>query len=202
MNQVILKGQIQSIDYSHTIGDVEYEKANIVVRNSNGKQSVLTLQFKKFSGDVKVGDFISLIGNLRSYSRKVSDQKNKVSVYVFTYFDQPEDIEEESDNQVLIDGRICKIEPLRNLENGKCNIHFILANNISQGGNKLNSYIPCIAWGKCAKEISKLQKNDNIEICGELRSREYKKPTDDGKFEIRVAHELVVQEFGQVGIEG
>lgn len=146
---------------------------------------------------MKEGDSISLVGNLRSYSKKVSEQKNKVSVYVFTYFDQPEDTDDEIENQTLIDGRICKIEPIRNLTNGKCNIHFILANNIVQGGNKLNSYIPCIAWGKCAKEISKLQKNDNIEICGELRSREYKKPTEDGKFEIRVAHELVVQEFAK-----
>ena len=180
---------------------MEYDKANIVVRNSNGKQSVLTLQFKKFSGDAKVGDFVSICGNLRSYSRKISEQKNKVNVYVFTYFDQPDSEDDEIENQVLIDGRICKIEPLRNLANGKCNIHFILANNIVQGSNKLNSYIPCIAWGKCAKEIAKLSKNDNIAIRGELRSREYKKPTDDGKFEIRVAHELVVQEFEADGEE-
>jgi hypothetical protein len=196
---VILKGIIQDIEYSHTIGDVEYEKANVIVRNSNGKQSILTLQFKKFSGNVKDGEYVSLVGNIRSYSRKISENKNKVNVYVFTYFDVPDDkfCSEEIENQVLLDGRICKLEPLRKLQDGKCNIHFILANNIEQNGNKLNSYIPCIAWGKTAKQIAELSKNDKLAIVGELRSREYKKPLQDGEFEIRVAHELVVSEILQ-----
>lgn len=100
-----------------------------------------------------------------------------------------------------VDGRTCKIEPIRNLTNGKCNIHFILANNIVQGNSKLNSYLPCIAWGKTAKEIAKLEKNDWIYITGELRSREYKKPLGNGEFEIRMAHELVVTDFQRVEYE-
>ena len=66
---------------------------------------------------------------------------------------------------------------------------------------KLNSYLPCISWGKCAKDVSKLKKNDNIFIYGELRSREYKKPLQDGTFEIRVAHELLVTDFYVIGKE-
>lgn len=78
-------------------------------------------------------------------------------MYVFTYFDSA-DIETPDDHSLpanfIVDGRICKMDPIRNLTNGKCNVHFILANNIVQGNSKLNSYLPCIAWGKVAKDIS------------------------------------------------
>lgn len=124
----------------------------------------------------------------------MSEDKNKVNIYVYTYFDVPDE-NQQYDNVFVISGRICKLEPMRILENDKNNIHFILANNIITNGVKLNSYLPCIAWGKCAKQISKLKKNDNIIITGELRSREYKKPLEDNQFEIRVAHELLVTDF-------
>ena len=197
MNQITLDGIIRDIQDSHVINDVQYQKAHFIVRNSNGKESILNLQFKKFQCNAKEGDHLSIIGNVRSYSQKISETKNHVTVYVFTNFDEAEPTEENTPQPAtfLVDGRTCKIEELRKLENDKVNIHFILANNIFQGTSKLNSYLPCIAWGKCAKEISKLQKNDNIVITGELRSREYKKPLGNGEFEIRMAHELVVTDF-------
>lgn len=198
MNKIILDGTIWGIQDSHTIGSVQYQKANITCQNSNGKESVLTLQFKKFQCPYKDGDKVLLEGNIRSFSEKVSDTKNRVSIYVYTYFDSPDCAAEELDrfkNKFVVDGRICKIEPMRFLENDKNNIHYILANNIIQNGSKLNSYLPCISWGGVANKIGKLSKNDKIEITGELRSREYKKPTSNGEFEIRVAHELLVTDF-------
>lgn len=195
MNQIILDGTIRDIQDSHTIGDVQYQKAHFIVRNSNGKESILNLQFKRFQCTAKEGDHLTIQGNVRSYSERVDQDKNKVTIYVFTYFD-PADIDREGvPAEFCITGRPCKIEPIRNLTNGKCNIHFILANNIVQGNSKLNSYLPCIAWGKVAKQVEKLNKNDIVTITGELRSREYKKPLGNGEFEIRMAHELVVTDI-------
>ena len=133
------------------------------------------------------------MGNVRSHSEKISNDKNKVNIYVYTYFDEPETLDEI--NEFQISGRICKIEEMRYLENDKNNIHFIFANNIIKNDNKINSYLPCIAWGKCAKKISKIPKGKKILINGELRSREYKKPLPDGQFELRIAHELLVIGF-------
>ena len=195
MNQVILNGTIWGISNSHMIGDVQYQKANLTVKNSNGRDSVITIQFKQFQGSMKNGEVVQVVGNLRSYSKKLDDDKNRVSIYVFTYFDQ---VDSDKTNFVQIDGRLCKIEPMRYTNDGKNLIHFILANNIIQSGTKLNSYIPCIAWGKCAKRISKCNINDTICLTGELRSREYKKPLLDNQFEIRVAHELVVNDFEEM----
>ena len=196
MNDITLDGIIWGIKDSHKINDVQYQTANITVKNSNGKDSVITLQFKKFQCNYQDQDRVRLSGNVRSHSEKISDTKNKVNIYVYTYFDAPE--EENVVNRFQVSGKICKIEDMRYLENQKNNIHFILANNIIRNDCKINSYLPCIAWGKCAKRIEKIPKNKNILIVGELRSREYKKPLDNGQFEFRIAHELLVTDFQEL----
>lgn len=199
MNTIKLKGILKNIEFSHMIQDIEFNKAQIVVKRDNGKEDCLNLRFKKYSNPYEEDREISLSGNIRSYSTKLEDGRNKVDLYVFTYFDIPEPNEndEEEINSVLVDGRICKIEALRTTKTGKHNVHFILANNliVSDGSKKLNSYIPCIAWGKEADFISTLPIDTKIQIHGELHSREYKKTLDNGEFEFRVAHECVVKDY-------
>lgn len=200
MNKIILKGRIQNIQPSHTIQDIEYDKADLIVPRNNGKEDILNIRFKKFSNLYTNDQEVSLVGNVRSYSKQLEDSKNKVELYVFTYFDQPELDENDCEivNKFTIDGRICKMNELRTTNDGKHNIHFILANNliIENSNQKLNSYLPCIAWGKLAREISNLKVNDKITVTGELHSREYKKILNDsGDFEYRVAHECVISSY-------
>ncbi len=191
MNSVKLKGILRDVEHSHTIGDIEYDKADLIVQRENGIEDIISLRFKKFSNTYKDGDTVCLVGNVRSYSKQLLDGKNKVDIYVFTYFDSPE--EDDVTNSFVIDGRICKIENVRILPNGKKNIHFIVANNlVTSDGKKLNSYLPCIAWGKTAQEISNMRVNDFVQISGKLQSREYKKYIAEDDFEIRIAHELYV----------
>ena len=198
MNEVILKGQIRDITSSHVIGGIEYDKANIITTRADGKEDILSLKFKRFSNVYSDGDNIELVGNLRSYSRKLDNDTSKVDLYVFTYFDTPStDLENYADisNQVTIDGRICKIDKLRTTKNGKNNIHFILANNIISFDQKLNNYIPSVAWGKLALSLADLRVSDKVQIKGQLHSRTYKKILPDGELELRTAHELVVNEL-------
>jgi len=117
---------IKNIRYSHTINDVEYSKADLVVARKDGTEDVLDLRFKKFSNTAAEDSEIELVGNVRSYSVS-SNGKNKVSIYIFTYFDIPET---EDINKLELSGRICKIENLRKTSTGKDIFHFILANNI------------------------------------------------------------------------
>lgn len=200
MNEVILRGVIRDITSSHVINNVEYDQANLITTRNDGKEDILSLKFKRFSNVYSDGDKVELIGNIRSYSQKVSPTKNKVSLYVFTYFDTPStDFENYSDtnNEVLLDGRVCKIDDLRMTSNGKANLHFVLANNIisSDGSQKLNNYIPCVAWGKLAYALQTLTVSTSVRVKGELHSRTYKKQLDDGEIEIRTAHELVIKEL-------
>lgn len=197
-NRVTLSGVIKDIKMSHTIDDVEYSKANIVVKRRDGKEDVLCLKFKRFSCPYKDNQTISLSGNIRSYSTQNESGKSKVDVYVFTYFDEPEPVPEgyNENNHYDIHGVICKTDGLRTVSSGKQNIHFILANNIMSENSRLNSYLPCVAWGNVAKGLSKCPVGQKIRIQGEFHSKEYKKVlSDNGDYEIRIAHELVVTSY-------
>lgn len=201
MNNIILQGVLKDIEHSHEIDTINFDRAKLIVDRKNGNQDVINLRFKSFSNKYKENDRITITGNVRSYSYPVSEHKNKVVIYVFTYFDDPQLENLESNNQVTIDGRICKMNELRKNKSSKDNLHFILANNIISNDKtkRLNSYIPCIAWGKLAKELSELTVNTQVKLLGELHSREHRKIHEDGEVEFRVAHELLVTDYEVVG---
>lgn len=196
INDVFLTGIIKEIEHSHDIDGIVFDKAKLLCKRSNGQEDVINLRFKSFSNHYTENDEITLKGNLRSYSSKTEDGKNKVTIYVFTYFDESEDIFE-GNNIVHLTGRICKMNELRKTRTNKNNVHFIVANNLTSGesGKRLNSYIPCIAWDNLAVELSKLPVNTKIDLIGQLHSREHTKTHEDGLKEIRVAHELMIEAF-------
>lgn len=194
MNKVVLRGTINNIVPSHKIKDIEYYKAEITVKRNDGKEDILGVRFKRFSCNYKNGDQVCIVSNARSYSTRIDDSKNHVELYFFTYFDEPDDTNE-FQNYFEIDGRICKKDTLYTNQNGKHSIHFVLANNlISSNGKKINSYLPCVAVGKTAREIDSLNIGDKIVCKGECHSRYYKK-CKDNDYEIMVAHELFVKEI-------
>ena len=195
MNKIIVSGTLKNIKDSHTIGDIEYSKANIIIPREDGKEDTIDIKFKKYTLKAKEGDQISFVGNLRTYSQKLED-RNKVSLYVYTYFDLPEEeFTEGFTNYVELDGFICKKSNLRKTSQGKDVIDFIIANNLETNNKMLNCYIPSVAWGKLAKEIDSKNIGDYITIKGRLQSREYKKYISENDYEIRIAHELSISEI-------
>lgn len=195
MNDIILRGLIKNISYSHSINDIEYNKADLIVPNNKGNEDIIDLKFKKCIRQLQENELISLTGTIRSFSQKLDENKNKVSIYVFTYFDEP--AIQLSQNAVTIDGRICKIDPIKTLNSGKTCIHAILANNlfVQDQSIKINNYIPIVFWGNLAKKANELKVSDKILISGQLHSRTYTKTNKDGVVEIRTAHEIVVQNY-------
>ena len=175
------------------------EKAAFKSLEINGEEDVFQLRFKHFSNKYKDGQEIELEGNLRSYSEKLIDGKNKVSIYIFTYFDIPETDAEDHEviNNFAIDGRICKLDQLRISATGKQSVHFILANNIITEGShqKLNAYIPMVAFGQTAVEIANMHVSDKLLLHGNMNSRTYKKLLDNNELEFKVAYEGIVSDY-------
>ena len=195
MNSIILHGTIKDIEHSHDIDNISFSKAKLICKRDGSKEDVINLRFKSFSNRYTNNEEVTLLGNIRSYSYKTEDGNNKVVIYVFTYFDTVDSVE--CDNSATLDGRICKMNPLRHNKSGKDNVHFIIANNLVSKDNskRLNSYIPCIAWGKIAKEIAELPVSTKICLHGQLHSREHKKVHPNGEVEFRVAHEFLVTSY-------
>lgn len=191
MNWVRLKGYIRNIRFSHKINDVEYYKAEVITKDDKNRENIINICFKRFSNNFNENDEIDIVGNIRTFSHKEKD-KNKVDVFVFTYFDKPEEdlLGTTTGNSVIIDGRICKKNELRKTQDGKDVLDFIIANNICVGETYLNAYIPVCAWGKSAKAIDKMNIGDILNIEGSLISRQYKKKISENDFEIRIAHEI------------
>ena len=192
MNEIVLRGIIRDIEYSHSVNNVDYYQAKIIC-SRNDKQDIILIKFKQYVNTYKDGDFVELVGNIRSFSKQLDNGKNKVELYVFTYQDIPEDVN--TINEFVLDGRICKIEELRTTKSGKHNLHFVVANNITTEKQKINNYCPSVVWGKLAREMSTLKVSDRVKLKGQLHSREYKKHLDDGSIEIRVAHELYITDY-------
>jgi len=167
MNNVILKGIPRDIRYSHTIDNVDYYQCNFYVTDPNrgNKSDVIIVKFKQFSNRFVEGEETEFFGNIRSYTVK-NNGKNKVTIYVFTYQDIFDNVDNDF-NYLELDGRICKTDVLwKNEKTGKHSYHFTLANNIYAEGSKINSYISCVVYGKLAVEMSKLQVNQKISLTG------------------------------------
>ena len=80
MNEIVLRGYLRDIGFSHFQGNVEYEKANLICPRTGGKdEDVISLRYKKYANKYKEGDFIELTGNIRSYSSHTKD-KNSVQL--------------------------------------------------------------------------------------------------------------------------
>lgn len=191
MNDIILYGRIRDIEYSHDICGIEYNKAKLICERPGKEDDVISLKFKKFSNRYKEGDLVELKGNIRSYSQRLGD-KNKVDIYVFTYFDIPDAT---LVNSVKLDGRICKLDRLRYSKTGKEYIHFILANNIYVGRDKkINNYIPCVCYGESALMVNELKINDVVNLNGQLHSHTYRKE-ENNEIIFKVAHEVNVSDI-------
>ena len=190
MNEIKLKGKISNIEFSHIINNIEYQKADLIVPKENGEHDIIPLRFKSSSNIGYVNEQqIVLDGNIRSYSQRLDNGKNRVNIYVFTYLDPTEDLD--IDNYFQVDGRVCKVDKLR--QNGNSSrFQFILANNIISNNNKqkLNNYLPVVLYGELAKEASTLKVSDKVLIKGQLHSRSYKKVDHNGNVSLRVAIEL------------
>lgn len=195
LNEIILKGLIKNIKFSHEINNTIYDQADLIVNSKDNKEDNIRLIFKKCVEQPLEEDIISIIGSVRSYTQHLDNNKNRVSIYVSTYFDPSAN--QNILNRVELDGRICNTDQLRTTKNGKINFHCILANNIyiPEQNLKINNYLPLVFWGKLAQSASELKVNDQIKLDGQLHSRVYTKTLENGEKEIRTAHEIVVLNY-------
>lgn len=187
MNKIILKGVIDNIEYSHTINSIDFYKAVLNIEDGN----TASICFKHET-TYENGDTVSLVGSIRSFTKRYDD-KSKVDIYIFTYFDEPEEEKQNLINSFELDGRICKMDKLRLTKDGRKRMHITLANNIFSANDtqKLNNYIPIVAYDELAESLSTLQVSDRIQTTGYFCSRTYIKNTDEGEEE-KVAYEGIL----------
>lgn len=182
MNNVVINGTIQDIKFSHRVNTTDYYKAKVIVPRHKDTTDVITVKFKlkENTDNYNVGDRLNIMGSVRSHNTE-----NGTDVYIYSHLDKCPD---NTVNRVEIDGRICKLGKY-DTEAGKYT--FVLANNIyTSKQQKINNYIPCIAWHNVAKRMSELPVSTQIKLYGKLQTHTYRK--DDNEY---LVTQLVVQKF-------
>ena len=91
-------------------------------------------------------------------------------------------------NQIQLSGILCKTPTLRHTPLGREICDIILAVNRRYGRA---DYLPCIAWGAVAQQVSEMPVGSRLTVEGRIQSRTYTKNTD-GILTEHIAYEVSI----------
>lgn len=197
MNKITLAGEIVSgIDYSHETGNERFYSFFISTKRRSGMTDVLPcivsevfLNAIENNGSTK----IKVSGEIRT--RNVHDENNRPHLEIFAFVTNICDYEYD-ENNVEVDGYICKTPQYRETPFGRQITDLLVASNRSYGKS---DYIPTIAWGRMAIKSSELEVGARINVTGRIQSREYNKKISEDEYEVRMAYEVSVSRIDVVG---
>ena len=138
------------------------------------------------SAEIMEAGRIQVTGELRSFNNKRGEGARLV-ITVFAKelgFTDGEDM-----NVIELAGTLCKPPNLRVTPMGRDICDLMLAVNRRCGRS---DYLPCICWGRRAREYSQLQVGDRLSLTGRIQSRPYIKLIEGEPVE-KVAYEVSIQ---------
>ena len=134
---------------------------------------------------------MDITGQLRSYNN-YNSKKNRLVLTVFAREIRLLEMDEEkTENQIFLNGFLCKAPVYRKTPFGREISDILVA--VNRAYNK-SDYIPCIAWGRNARYMANLEVGANVRVWGRVQSRIYQKRIGD-ETEERVAYEVSVSKI-------
>ena len=202
-NKVSVIGTIVSdFTFSHAVFGEGFYLLDLSVSRLSVQADVIPLMISERLIDVTRdyrGCTIEAIGQFRSYNRH-EGSKNRLVLSVFVR--EVRFMEEFTDytktNQIFLDGYICKEPIYRKTPLGREIADLLVAVNRPYGKS---DYIPCIAWGRNARDASGFAVGTRILIWGRVQSREYTKRLSETECEKRVAYEVSVSKLERGDME-
>ena len=187
-NKVSISGEVVSEpQFSHEVYNEGFYEFYLKVNRLSVAYDVIpiTISERLMSiSDIKVGNFISGIGQFRSYN-KLEDGKSKLLLTVFLREIVPYD-ENNEPNSIEITGYVCK-EPIFRVTPFNREISDVLL-AVNRSYNK-SDYLPCIAWGRNARFVKDFSVGDKVSVSGRIQSREYQKKIGE-EVVTKVAYEI------------
>ncbi len=199
-NQLVLIGKVTSEKrFSHEIYGEKFYIFDLSVPRLSGNADNIPITISErllVEEDLKIGKNVIIEGQFRSYN-SYENEKNRLVLTVFAKeikFGNEDEEEfkpskENSSNEVILDGFICKKPIYRKTPFGREIADILLA--VNRAYNK-SDYIPCIAWGRNARFCENIPVGTEVRIIGRVQSRQYEKKYEDGTSEIRIAYEVSV----------
>lgn len=195
-NSVVLAGEVAGKPvYSHEIYGEGFYVFDMNVPRISGKTDTVPVMVSERMCNLEsivVGNLYEVSGQFRSYN-KHEERKNRLVLSVFaTEMRELEEDEFTGENNVLIEGYICKEPVYRKTPLGREIADLLVAVNRAYGKS---DYIPCITWGRNARYVSSLGVGQCVKLKGRIQSREYVKKIGEEETETRVAYELSVSQI-------
>ena len=199
-NQLVLIGKVTSEKrFSHEIYGEKFYIFDLSVPRLSGNADNIPITISErllVEEDLETGKNVIIEGQFRSYN-SYENEKNRLVLTVFAKeikFGNEDEEEfkpskENSSNEVILDGFICKKPIYRKTPFGREIADILLAVNRAYSKS---DYIPCIAWGRTARYCENMEVGTEVKIVGRVQSRQYEKKHEDGTIESKVAYEVSV----------
>ena len=196
-NQVTIMGEIVSdYVYSHEVYGEGFYMVDVSVSRLSNYVDCIPVMVSERLVNVKENDsgrYVYITGQFRSFNRH-EEHKNRLVLSVFArefeMVDEPE--EDNAQNQIFLDGFICKEAVYRKTPLGREIADLLVAVNRSYGKC---DYIPCICWGRNARFASGFTVGSHVQIWGRIQSREYVKKISETEAQKRTAYEVSVSKI-------
>lgn len=126
---------------------------------------------------------VTVTGQVRSHNLRTEGKRH---LLIFVFADKLFPEETEAMNNCLLEGVLCREPIYRRTPLGReiCDIMLAVPRSFHR-----SDYLPCILWGRTAREISACHCGDQISISGRMQSRNYTKLTESGA-QTRTAYEI------------
>ena len=200
-NKINVVGYVESEpEFNHEVyGEKFYRFIVACPRKSNTKDFLPIIVSDRLVNinDITVGKAVDITGQIRSHNKRESKDSIKAKLIISVFatdlaFVGEEDIIPYMDNDVIIEGFVCKPPVYRVTPKGREIADMLIAVNRAYGKS---DYIPCITWGRNARFAGNLDVGYGVVINGRLQSREYVKHLEDGTEVINTAYELSVSKI-------
>lgn len=192
-NAAIFGDIVSKFEYSHEVFGEKFYMTYVSVVRLSGTADIVPVMVSERLFDVsrdRVGQAVRIFGQVRSFNKYVGD-KRKLILCIFARIFGIVDrfgIEKTNDeNDIFLDGYICKEPIYRNTPLGREITDLLIAVNRNYGKS---DYIPCIVWGRNAGFSGNLSVGTHVCIKGRFQSREYHKKIGEDKIETKIAYEI------------
>lgn len=196
-NEVVLEGRLTGRpERSHENHGKIFYRQMLEVPRLSGTPDILPLLLREEQLPLLTDNGpLRVEGQMRSFNNRGGTGRRLVlTVYVQTI--QPG--WGETVNRIALTGTLCKPPIYRRTPLGRSICDLVLAVPRSYGRA---DYLPVIAWGQVASQVSALQVGDALSLEGRIQSRIYRKLTDGGPEE-RVAYEVSVMRLTEEPRDG
>ncbi len=186
-NQITVRGCLQSLPvFSHENHGKQFFRFCLEVPRLSGAVDILPVVASNEvlnCIDLSGGEMLTVTGQVRSHNDR-KDGVRHLLIFIFASCITAED--GEPMNEVTLEGPLCKEPIFRRTPLGReiCDVMLAVPRAFRRA-----DYLPCILWGRTAKEIAQCHTRERIFVKGRLQSRSYTKQTDSGPVE-RTAYEI------------